>query len=139
MFTSSQSIKEAFFRSKFYFDSQTKSISKLVTSCQASREIWYDPRDRCLFFFFEGACTKRGTQSRFPSKWNIGISDDPRARRQLAHIETNPLSCSTIALPSTKNLNHFQPLYRSFLRALTTPGFLRSHTLAGQAPPTETV
>lgn len=39
--------------------------------------------------------------------------------------------------PSTKNLNHFQPLYRYFLRALTTPGFLRSHTLAGQAPPTE--
>lgn len=38
--------------------------------------------------------------------------------------------------PSTKNLNHFQPLYRCFLRALTTPGFLRGHTLASQAPPT---
>ena len=55
--------------------------------------------------------------------------DGPRARRQLAHIETKPPNHALLVRGHEEpNLNHFQPLPRIRLR-LTTLDFFGDHTL----------
>lgn len=134
----SQKLSSALFRILLILRNKVNFI--VVTSSQASREIWYDPRSRCLFSFFRGCVHK--TWDAKP----VSIEMEHRHQRWSpceapagSYWNQPPIvldHCPPFH-PSTKNLNHFQPLYRYFLRALTTPGFLRSHTLAGQAPPTE--
>lgn len=145
MFTS-RSITETFFwffSNKFYWFSAIKSIPRSQSSYEfpsvARNLVW--SAGTLSFFFFVRGCVHKTWDAK-----PVSIEMEHRHQRWSpceapagSYWNQPPIvldHCPPFH-PSTKNLNHFQPLYRCFLRALTTPGFLRGHTLAGQAPPTE--